>query len=147
MRGFGRKASASFSTRFHVAPSFWLRRRSTRRHRRVMWRRNAASARKFVGTAWYVKKPVTTCRSQLPCCGMGWCIRCRSSALTSLSLAVMRSRRVFRLSRKLPRRDLPQMKVKPKKLKVSGLPSPRCLRVVAAWRPNSIRRVLLRMQR
>src|SRR5215472_17633795 len=52
MRGFGRKASASFSTRFHVVPSFWLRRRSTRRQRRVMWTRKAASARKFVGTAW-----------------------------------------------------------------------------------------------
>ena len=34
------------------------------------------------------------------------------------------------------------MKVKPRKLKVSGLPSPRCSRSAAAWRPNSIRRVL-----
>src|ERR1700722_18369909 len=33
------------------------------------------------------------------------------------------------------------MKVKPRKLKVSGLPSPRCSRSAAAWRPNSIRRV------
>ncbi len=39
-------------------------------------------------------------------------------------------------------RDLPQMKVKPRKSKVSGLPSPRCARSAAAWRPNSIRRVL-----
>ena len=34
------------------------------------------------------------------------------------------------------------MKVNPKKLKVSGLPSPRRSRLTAAWRPNSIRRVL-----
>ena len=53
----------------------------------------------------------------------------------------MRSRRVFRLIRNLPRRDLPQMKVKPRKLKVSGLPSPRRLRLSAAKRPNSISRV------
>jgi hypothetical protein len=33
------------------------------------------------------------------------------------------------------------MKVKPRKLKVSGLPSPRFSRFTAAWRPNSIRRV------
>ena len=39
-------------------------------------------------------------------------------------------------------RDLPQMKVNPRKLKVSGLPSPRRSRLTAAWRPNSIRRVL-----
>ena len=32
--------------------------------------------------------------------------------------------------------------VKPRKAKVSGLPSPRCARRTAAWRPNSIRRVL-----
>ena len=54
----------------------------------------------------------------------------------------MRSRRVFRLMRNLPARDLPQMKVKPRKLKVSGLPSPRLSRFAAAKRPNSIRRVL-----
>ena len=57
-----------------------------------------------------------------------------------------RSRRVFRLIRNLPRRDLPQMKVKPRKLKVSGLPSPRRLRLFSASRPNSINRSL-RMQR
>jgi hypothetical protein len=34
------------------------------------------------------------------------------------------------------------MKVKPKKAKVSGLPTPRFLRSTAAWRPNSIKRVL-----
>jgi hypothetical protein len=36
----------------------------------------------------------------------------------------MRSRRVFLLMRKLPRRDLPAMKVNPKNWNVSGLPSP-----------------------
>src|SRR5215471_2150020 len=34
------------------------------------------------------------------------------------------------------------MKVKPKKAKVSGLPTPRFLWSAAAWRPNSIKRVL-----
>src|SRR5215467_1529814 len=53
----------------------------------------------------------------------------------------MRSRRVFRFNRNLPRRDLPQMKVKPRKLKVSGFPSPRTLRSSPAERPNSISRV------
>ena len=38
-------------------------------------------------------------------------------------------------------RVLPQMKVKPRKLKVSGLPSPRRLRRSAAKRPNSMSRV------
>ena len=38
-------------------------------------------------------------------------------------------------------RVLPQMKVKPRKLKVSGLPSPRRWRRSAAKRPNSINRV------
>src|SRR6266478_3237742 len=48
MRGFGRKSSASFSIRFQVEPSFWLRRRSVRRQRRATWSRKAASAGKFV---------------------------------------------------------------------------------------------------
>src|ERR1700694_4379339 len=34
------------------------------------------------------------------------------------------------------------MKVKPKKAKVSGLPTPRFLRSATAWRPNSIKQVL-----
>jgi hypothetical protein len=49
-------------------------------------------------------------------------------------LARMRSGRVFRLSWKWPCRNLPQMNVKPRKLKVSGLPSPRCRRVTPAKR-------------
>ena len=50
--------------------------------------------------------------------------------------------RVFAWTRKPPGRDLPQINVKPRKLKVSGLPSPRRARRAAAKRPNSIRRVL-----
>src|SRR5260370_37315427 len=46
------------------------------------------------------------------------------------------------LWRRTPRRDRPQMKVKPRNAKVSGFPSPRSLRSFAAKRPNSIKRVL-----
>src|SRR5262245_53746507 len=46
------------------------------------------------------------------------------------------------LDQEVTRRDLPLMKVNPKKLKVSGLPSPRRLRLSAAKRPNSISLVL-----
>src|SRR5215831_12704835 len=69
-------------------------------------------------------------------------MRLRSSFLTSPSFARMRSRRLLRCTRNLPRSDLPQMKTKPRKRKVSGLPSPAFARLSAAWRPNSIRRVL-----
>jgi hypothetical protein len=41
----------------------------------------------------------------------------------------MRSRRVFLLRRNLPRRDFPQISVKPRKVKVSGLPGPRLPRL------------------
>ena len=41
-------------------------------------------------------------------------------------------------------RERPQMNTKPRNLKVSGFPSPRCARLSAARRPNSIRRVLSR---
>src|SRR6266536_2059243 len=63
------------------------------------------------------------------------------SCLIILSFACMRSRRVFLLIWNLPWRVLPQMKVKPTKLKVSGLPSPRRWRRSAAKRPNSMSRV------
>src|ERR1700730_17825760 len=56
---------------------------------------------------------------------MDRCRRRLNSSLVSLSFACMRSRRVFLLRRNLPRRDVPQMSVKPRKLK----------------RPNSIKRV------
>src|SRR6266567_3945641 len=54
-------------------------------------------------------------------------MRWRISSFIIRSFARMRSRRVFRLIRNLPLRDLPQMKVKPRKSKVLGLPSPRAL--------------------
>src|ERR1700730_2880019 len=63
------------------------------------------------------------------------------SALIILSFACMRSRRVFLLIWNLPWRVLPQMKVKPRKLKVSGWRSPRRWRRSAAKRPNSMSRV------
>src|SRR5262249_37207020 len=60
-------------------------------------KRNVPSDQMLVGTAWYAKKPVTTCLNQCPCSGIEWCRRCRISSLISLSFARMRSRRVFRL--------------------------------------------------
>src|SRR3954467_7402433 len=45
------QASANFAIRAHVSRSFWLRRRSVRRHRSVTWWRKAMTARRFVGTA------------------------------------------------------------------------------------------------
>jgi len=39
-------------------------------------------------------------------------------------------------------RDCPQISVNPRKLNVSGFPSPHCFRFAATKRPNSIRRVL-----
>jgi hypothetical protein len=142
MRAWGIKSSASFLTRLQVIRSFWLRRRSDRRQRLVTWCRNVLSARLFVGTAWYSKKPATTCRSHFPCSGTGWCLRLRISSLISLSFARMRSLRDFRFSAKRPRRDRPQMNVNPRNLKVPGLPRLRRARWFAAKRPNSIRRVL-----
>src|SRR6476659_9907971 len=41
-----------------------------------------------------------TCLSHFPCSGIGLCIRRRNSPLTSLSFAVMRSRRVVRWIKK-----------------------------------------------
>jgi hypothetical protein len=65
----------------------------------------------------------------------------RNSCLMACNFARMRSRRDFRLIWNFPRRVLLQIKVKPRKVKVSGLPSPRRLRFAAAKRPNSISRV------
>ena len=71
-----------------------------------------------------------------------WLMNASSQFLfDGLQLRRIRSRRDFRLIWNLPRRDLLQIKVKPRKSKVSGLPSPRCLRFFAAKRPNSISRV------
>ena len=74
-------------------------------------------------------------------------MRRRISSLIVLSFARMRSRRVFRLIWNLPRRVLPQMKVKPRKLKVSGLPSPRRLRLFRREASELDQPGLLRMQR
>src|SRR5689334_7179217 len=52
IRGLGSHSSASRVIRSHVVSSFWLRRRSVRRHRAMTWRRKVASARLLVGTAW-----------------------------------------------------------------------------------------------
>ena len=49
-------------------------------------------------------------------------MRRRNSSLTLLSVARMRSRRVVLLTRNCPRLLRSQMKVKPRKLKVSGFP-------------------------
>ena len=73
----------------------------------------------------------TTDRSQRPCEGMGSCMRLRNCALISLSVALMRSPRLLRWSWKAPRRDLPQMKMNPRKVNVSGLPRPRFFRLGA----------------
>src|SRR5438067_13717046 len=74
-------------------------------------------------------------------------MRRRSACLTALSLLRIRSRRVCRWIRNLPRRDLPQMKVKPRKLKVSGLPDPRRWRFSAACPTELDQAGLVRMQR
>ena len=87
-------------------------------------------------------KPWTTWPSHCPCRDGGSCMRFRRPSLISFSFARMRSPRLLRFKRKPPLRDLPQMKMKPRNLKVSGLLKPRRSRLAAAKRPNSIRRVL-----
>jgi len=63
------------------------------------------------------------------------------SLFDGLQLCPHAVRRDFRLIWNFPRQVLLQIKVKPRKVKVSGLPSPRRLRFAAAKRPNSISRV------
>src|ERR1700730_1540805 len=74
-------------------------------------------------------------------------MRLRNSSLISLSFAHMRSRRVFRLIWNFPARFLPQMKVRPRKLKVSGLPSPRRLRGAIYGRACPSRKMVKRKER
>lgn len=69
----------------------------------------------------------------------------RSSRLIACNFACMRSRRDFRLIWNLPRRVLLQIKVKPRKVKVSGLPSPRRLRFSTAKRPTAVGKHLTEM--
>ena len=125
----GSQSFASFSIRSHVKPSFWLRRRSVRRQRSITGTGTPRAPGCLSGLHSRRRCPSTTCLSHLPCSGIGWCIRRRSSPLMSRSFARMRSRRVFRLSWKSPRRDVPQMNVNPKNVNVSGLPRPRSLAV------------------
>src|SRR6266550_6241019 len=55
MIGFGSQAFTSCVICAHVIRSLWLRRLSVCRQRSVTWCPNTASARPFVGTAWYSK--------------------------------------------------------------------------------------------
>ena len=89
-----------------------------------MQHRNTFSASAFVGTAWWLKYPLTTCPSHLPITAIGRCMLRRKTSLIFPSFARMRSLRVFRLMANFPVWLLPLMNVNPKKLKVSGLPSP-----------------------
>ena len=71
----------------------------------------------------------------------------RSCARISLSLAAMRLPIVFRCTVKWPVLWLvPQMWVKPRKLKVSGFPSPRCLPSLRGIAPELDQARLLRVQ-
>src|SRR6516225_8912842 len=86
--------------------------------------------------------PLTTERSHCPVSGMGWCMRRRSSVFTAFSLACSRLRIVCRTTVNIPLLlFFPQICVKPRKLNVSGFPSPRRFRFVSANGPNSRRRV------
>src|SRR6516162_6562711 len=60
----------------------------------------------------------------------------------ALSFATIRFFAVIRQTMKAPVVSCPQKWVKPRKVKVSGFPSPRAFRSRAANRPNSISRVL-----
>src|SRR5881628_1618116 len=73
---------------------------------------------------------------------MGRCRRRCNSPFTSWSLACHLERIVCRSTVKRPLRVFAQLCVKPRKLKVSGFPSPRPRRFWSANRPNSMRRVL-----
>src|SRR5437867_1708557 len=74
-------------------------------------------------------------------------MRRRSSAFTSLSFACSRLRIVCRNTVNIPLLlFLPQICVKPRKLNVSGFPSPRCFRFAAANGPEFQKARLLRMQ-
>src|SRR5215472_1340879 len=90
--------------------------------------------------------PRTTLPSHRPCSGTGSCRRCLSWSLTSFSFARIRFEIVIRLTWKRPVPVFAQMCVKPRKSNVSGFPAPRAARRTAANRPNSIRRVLPRVQ-
>src|SRR3984885_9082060 len=86
--------------------------------------------------------PPTTARSHLPCSGMGSCMRRRSSAFTAFSFVCNLLRIVCRNTVKRPLLlFFTQMCLKPRKLNVSGFPSPRHCRWSIAYGPNSSSRV------
>ena len=68
-------------------------------------------------------------------------MRWRSSSLICFSFACHRLRIVCLSTINFPLRVLPQLWVNPRKLKVSGFPSPRLRRSCSAYLPNSIKRV------
>src|SRR5439155_160249 len=86
--------------------------------------------------------PRTTACSHLPCLGMGSCIRRRSSAFTSFNFVCNLLRIVCRSTVYIPLLlFFTQICVKPRKLNVSGFPSPRRCRLLIANGPNSSSRV------
>jgi hypothetical protein len=90
-----------------------------------------------------LKYPCTTDLNHFPSSATDRCLRLRSSSFSALSLAERRWRMVLRKTRNLPVFHVcPQMWVNPRKLNVSGFPSPRSFRFATAKRPNSINRVL-----
>ena len=129
MRGVGNQSEAIRLIRSQVVRSFWLRRLSACLQRPMTWYRNAFILLELVGTAWYARKPITTLRSHLPCSGMDRCLCRLNSSLIFCNLARIRSRRVFLMSWNLPCVLHPQIYVNPRKLNVSGLPSPRSARL------------------
>src|SRR5580704_10153141 len=85
--------------------------------------------------------PRTTACNHLPCSGMGVCMRRRSSAFTAFSFACNLLRIVCRSTVYIPLLlFFTQICVKPRKLNVSGFPSPRLCRLLIANGPNSSNR-------
>ena len=141
MRGFGSQSSASGFILVQVRAPFWLRRASALPPASC----DLVPERLQCMTIGRHRVVVEVAADDLPqpfALFGNRLVHAPPQRLLDLrSFARMRSVRVFRLMQEFAPADLPLMKVKPRKLKVSGLPSPRCLRLSAAWRPNSISRV------
>ena len=122
---------------------FWLRRDNERCQSQPTRNRKSPAP---VGS-WALRSigsvhPLTTACSQLPCLGMGSCIRRRRSAFTSFSFVCSLLRIVCRNTVNRPLRlFFTQLCVKPKKLNASGFPHPRHRRWTIACGPNSKSRV------
>jgi len=80
----------------------------------MTWNRSAASAARFVGTAWYAKWSRTTCPSQRPCSG----IECRLSTCDDAL-----SRIAFRLRDRVGASELTQASPMPSRASMHGLGS------------------------